>query len=276
MIEFDCAVCGKHIRKYAKPGKNARYCSKACSGQGRSKPEITFICRGCGKQVSKHVNGQRRETAQFCTFSCRIAFRKQDKPVDHDWLYQKYIVEGLDCPSIAKILDCDPKTVWKYLRGFGIPTRPRGSDERQRYQKGHVSTFNGSMLSEESRQKIAAAHKRNNHVPYLKDGKPWMKGRKGALSTNWKGGITPERQAVYRSDEWKAAVKVVWKRDNATCQRCGKQHNTAANRGTFDIHHIVSFEVIELRCVVSNLVLLCEPCHYWVHSDANVNKEFLG
>lgn len=200
---------------------------------------------------------------------------RKERP-SREWMEQKYVIEGLDCTQMAALLHINSKTVWKWLRAYGIPTRPRGSNEVVRFKPGRPNGFNGSMLSEESRQKIAEAHKRNNHVPYLKDGKPWMRGRKGALSTNWKGGITPERQAVYDSAEWKTAVKVVWKRDNATCQCCGKHHNTAKHRGTFDIHHIVSFEVVELRCEVSNLVLLCEACHYWVHSAANVKREFLG
>jgi hypothetical protein len=198
-----------------------------------------------------------------------------DRP-SREWMEQKYVTEGLDCTQLAELLGINSKTVWKWLRAYGIQTRPRGSNEAVLFKKGQHNGFNGSMLSEESRRKIAEAHKRNGHVPYLKDGKPWMKGRKGELSTNWKGGITPERQAVYDSREWKEAVKAVWKRDNATCQRCGKRHNIFTNRGTFDIHHIVSFEVAELRCEVSNLVLLCEECHYWVHSNANTQKEFLG
>jgi hypothetical protein len=277
VVEFDCAACGNHVRKYTKPSRKApKYCSQVCYRQDRNKTDVTFTCRNCEEQASKHIAGKRRDTAQFCTLSCWKTFQRQNKPVDYDWLYQKYITEGLDCPSIATLLSCDPKTVWKYLRDCGIPTRPRGSDERQRFQKGRASTFNGSMLSEESRQKIAAAHKRNGHVPYLKDGKPWMLGRRGAEVASWKGGVTPQRNACYSTTEWKEAIKAVWKRDNATCQRCSKHHNTTANRGTFDIHHIVGFEVVELRCVVSNLVLLCESCHYWIHSSANVNKEFLG
>lgn len=31
-----------------------------------------------------------------------------------------------------------------------------------------------------------------------------------------------------------------------------------------------------LRLNLDNLVLLCAPCHYWVHSKANKRKEFLG
>jgi hypothetical protein len=233
---------------------------------------VEYICEVCGKQDRRR--GFRKP--RFCSVACKAVGTRQVPPVSREWLYEKYTTEGLGCPDIAALLNCDPTTILEYLRKYDIPTRPRGSNEKVQFKKGQPSIFNGSMLSEESRQKIAAAHKRNNHVPYLKDGKPWMRGRKGTLSTNWKGGITPERQAVYSSIEWKEAIKAVWKRDNATCQRCRKHHNTAKNRGTFDIHHIVSFEVIELRCEVNNLVLLCEPCHLWVHSAANVRKEFLG
>jgi len=34
-------------------------------------------------------------------------------------------------------------------------------------------------------------------------------------------------------------------------------------------------DVVETRCDINNLVLLCESCHYWVHSSANTNKEFI-
>jgi thymidylate synthase (FAD) len=91
----------------------------------------------------------------------------------------------------------------------------------------------------------------------------------------WKGGLTPERQALYASPEWVDAVKMVWARDNATCQKCGAHHNTAKSRGTFHIHHIVSFMVRELRADVDNLVLLCRDCHHWVHSKSNESKLFI-
>ncbi len=103
-----------------------------------------------------------------------------------------------------------------------------------------------------------------------------MKGRKGKETPSWKGGITPERQTVYSSEAWVEAVKKVWERDKAICQRCGKNHNQPKARGTFHIHHIVSFEVKKLRTSVDNLILFCAKCHRWVHGKKNVNKEFIG
>ena len=109
---------------------------------------------------------------------------------------------------------------------------------------------------------------------------PYPRGKRGAESTNWKGGITPERQGLYGTPEWKECVKAVWRRDDATCRRCGLDHRAipAGDREgrSFAIHHVVGFEAVELRCVVDNLVLLCRPCHSWVHSKENVNEEFIG
>lgn len=101
-----------------------------------------------------------------------------------------------------------------------------------------------------------------------------MYGKRGALSTNWKGGRTPERQVFNSSIEWRAIVPLVWERDNAACQRCGRMYQSGSSR-SFCIHHIVPFQVKELRAELSNLVLLCTACHRFVHSKANVNRDFI-
>ena len=83
--------------------------------------------------------------------------------------------------------------------------------------------------------------------------------KRGENSSNWNGGITPERQEFYISDEWKKACSEVYKRDNAQCQRCG-------NKDNLHVHHIVTFANKKLRADIDNLVLLCAKCHRFVHS----------
>lgn len=95
---------------------------------------------------------------------------------------------------------------------------------------------------------------------------------RGSNSHAWNGGCTPERQEFYNTSEWKEISQQVWKRDNATCQRCNNSWKTVKK---FHIHHIVSFAVKELRAKIDNLVLLCEDCHMWIHSKKNINKEFI-
>ncbi len=99
-----------------------------------------------------------------------------------------------------------------------------------------------------------------------------MYGRTGSNNPRWKGGCTPERQAFYSSSEWSKSCAFVWRRDGAVCQRCGCEKTQCID---FHIHHIVSFSVKELRADVTNLILLCKPCHLWVHSKKNKNKDFI-
>jgi hypothetical protein len=235
---------------------------------------FTCQCDICGATVTRKVQTK----AHYCTQECKAEAQRRSKPVDRDWLYQKYIVEGLDCTQIAALVQRNSKRVWEWLRDYDIPTRGRGTTGNGKHTKGgkrNIAPEVRKKLSDQARARVLAMVSNGGKPFQRKDGTYSMKGRTGAAHPTWRGGATPERAKVYGSPEWKAAVKAVWARDNATCQRCGKHHNTAAHRGTFDIHHIVSFAVAELRCEASNLVLLCEPCHLWVHSSNNVNGDFI-
>lgn len=146
----------------------------------------------------------------------------------------------LDCNAIGKLIDRDPKRVWEWLREWDIPTRGRGY-VRKGKKLGRPSPLRGRL------------------------------GRRGPESPSWQGGITPERQALYASDEWRAAIKAVYARDQKCCRRCGAKQSADVKT---HVHHIVGFRVKTLRAAVTNLVLLCKPCHLFVHSRLNVNREF--
>jgi 5-methylcytosine-specific restriction endonuclease McrA len=193
-----------------------------------------------------------------------------------EWLEQKYLKDKLSCVEISKLVKKDPKSVWSWLKKYEIPTRKRGAESSTgTFTKGHKKGI-GRIHTNETKAKIRDARIKDGHVPYLnKDGVHWLKGKSGSIHTCYKGGLTPERQSHYSSLTWAESVKQVWKRDNAICQRCNKNHNTETNRGNFHIHHIVSFQVKELRSELSNLILLCKECHRWVHSKKNTEKQFI-
>ncbi|HMN30625.1 MAG TPA: HNH endonuclease signature motif containing protein, partial [Caldilineaceae bacterium] len=201
--------------------------------------------------------------------------RRQPLPVTYEWLHQKYIVEKLGCPEIGKLVDRDGSTVRYWLLKYDIPTRPRGHDVRQQFKKG-TSTRKGAKLTEEAKQKIGEASRQRKQVPYLRDGQHWLKSAPKEANPSWKGGVSPERQTFYRSEEWKKAVRAVWYRDGAKCRRCGLSRESVDSKGRFHVHHIVSFANKELRTNPDNLVLLCNDCHYFVHSQENINREFLA
>ena len=232
-------------------------------------------CRFCGKVLIRRSAPSIKSKMHFCNIACKSGFQRTAKPVDKAWLWEHYVTQGMDCTHIAHIVKRDPKSVWNWLKDLGIPTRPRGSvDNGHQHRAGQPSSFKGKKHTPGTKAKLRAIAIADGRVPYDPAVGSYMKGKRGAQVPSWKGGITPERQAFYSTPAWKAVVKLVWKRDNATCQKCGRR-NVKGLRYVFDIHHIVGFHVKNLRAVLSNLVLLCEDCHYWVHSKENVNHEFV-
>ncbi len=232
-----------------------------------------FICFHCGKELIRKVAPSIRSKRHFCDNECKGEWQRTQKPVSREWLVEHYIEKEMNTTQIAHIVRRDPKSVWNWLKDLEIPTRPRGSSLDKNLQRGQPAGFRHTV---ETRRKMQEIAKTTGRVPYDPAIGSYMKGRYGEAHPGWKGGISPERQDVYASKEWCEAIKVVWARDNAMCRRCGKHHNEAANRGTFDIHHIVSFAVKDLRTNPDNLVLLCEGCHMWVHSRVNTEHQFIS
>lgn len=122
------------------------------------------------------------------------------------------------------------------------------------------------------RRTVSQARKIKKWGQFGVDNPMWN--RRGELNPGWLGGVTPERQAFYAGREWAKCCSAVWKRDKATCRRCSLRKSDTPDM-PFHIHHIVSFAVRALRADTSNLVLLCETCHRFVHSKRNLHREFL-
>lgn len=235
--------------------------------------DIVCECHWCKQPLIRKPQSVYVEF-HFCDRKCKGEYQRTRKPVTKEWLYEHYITKGLDTSQIGLMVNRDPKSVWNWLKGFGIPTRPRGGHTCPRaFRKGDPNAFLGLKHSEETRKRLSEIAIADGRMPFkAENGPPW-KGKGGPGHPSWKGGITGERQAFYSTEEWKRASRNVLRRDKKTCQRCGK---VKARGEAFDIHHIVGFACVELRAVESNLVYLCEPCHYWVHGSANTNKEFIG
>lgn len=163
---------------------------------------------------------------------------------EKEWLVSEYVEKGRSTGDIAEQFKVTDAAVLFWLRKHGIKRRTV-SEARDLKHWGQVGA----------------------------DNPMWNK--RGELNPNWQGGVTPDRQDFYTSEEWKKACSAVWKRDNATCQRC-KLKRTDQPDMPFHIHHIVPFKIKKLRAEVNNLVLVCEVCHGFIHSKKNINGEFLS
>ena len=108
------------------------------------------------------------------------------------------------------------------------------------------------------------AHKAN-----VKGSKNPMYGRIRELSPRWKGGIRSdylERRRFHREIQ-----KVVFERDNYTCQICGI-------RGiALQVDHIKPWaKYMELRFEIKNCRTLCFRCHYFITFGKPIAKNVKG
>ena len=255
---------------------------------------IKSTCKQCGLAVTRR--GTRRGI--FCSLRCKGDWQRAQKPLSRERLFQLYVQNGLGTYQIAQLVGRDPKRVYEWLRDYGIPIRIRNWEVNSGSQPYHERTWlhhhyvelgrSASEIAAECGvtennilfflQKLSIPRRRMGEIRACKywgalgPANP-MYGVTGAENPNWRGGITPERQAFYLSEEWRRASRQVWHRDKASCQRCGLVIGPGIE---LHIHHKVSFGVTSLRSALSNLVLLCRACHAFVHSRRNTGHEFLA
>lgn len=237
-------------------------------------------CAECGDALLRRLyrpKDHKKIEHFFCDRTCKGQWQVTNlRPISREELRRLYIDEGKSANDIAAIVKRDAKRVWEWLRLDGVETRPRGHVEALQFKKGHKQGV-GRTLTEQHKELLREARRRDGSKGLFKNGVHVLKGRRGANHPRFKGGLTPERQAFYSSDEWKSACRVVWQRADAKCERCGLDHRLIdRTKIKFHVHHIVSFQVRALRAVPSNLLLLCQDCHRFVHSKRNVEKQFIG
>lgn len=115
----------------------------------------------------------------------------------------------------------------------------------KRYIDGHALRGKKRIFSEEWKNKIREANRRNK--------------KKGKDHWNWKGGITPANNALRNTVEYKTWRMNVFRHDHFTCVQCGYRSKKGG-----DIHadHIQPFSTCPiLRHELSNGRTLCVPCH---------------
>lgn len=150
----------------------------------------------------------------------------------------------------------------------------------------------GHLVSEKTRRKISLAHKgkklskeTKQKISNFLKGKPILKAR-GQNSPHWKGGITSLNKYIRKNLESKEWRKIVFERDNYTCQEC------FIRGGELHPHHKKSFSqilneflqtysqfspledketLVRLAITyqpfwdVDNGITLCKECHKKIH-----------
>lgn len=122
----------------------------------------------------------------------------------------------------------------------------KNGDSNIKVENLKLGRYCGKKVSKSTRNKISKS----------------LLGKKGNLSRNWKGGITPLNKLIRESHLIKNWRKKIFKRDDYTCQICGE-------RGCkLNAHHIKKFsDYKKLRYRSDNGITLCTVCHKLVTWD---------
>jgi hypothetical protein len=95
----------------------------------------------------------------------------------------------------------------------------------------------------------------------------------GENSAYWKGGISFENGRIRKAIEWKTWRKIVFERDNYTCQICGIR-SSKKEWAEIHPHHIKSFsEYPDSRFDINNGLTLCKSCHHKLHGNLSKGKK---
>ena len=126
------------------------------------------------------------------------------------------------------------------------------------FQKGHTSS--PKVCKDSTKLKISLSKKGKpvslNHKLKLKEA-----AHHGSDSHLWRGGITSENRKVRASFEYKEWRRLVFERDNYTCQECNAK-NGDGKAIILHADHIKQFAYHpELRLDINNGRTLCIDCH---------------
>lgn len=147
----------------------------------------------------------------------------------------------------------------------GKKRKPFSREWRDKMSKAHMGNKSrtGMKNSTEMNDKIAKAS-RGRKMP-IESRLRLSEQRKGEGNPSWQGGITPISKKIRKSIENKIWRKLVFERDNWTCQICG------IRGGRLHSHHIKEFsEFPELRFDINNGITLCYECHKNIHRKNNL------
>ena len=192
------------------------------------------ICLNC--QISFQGNFSKHR--MFCSISCRQAYRNSPG-------------RNPACSIEAK------RKISEFAKGNSYCVGRILSTET----KNKISqSLTGRITPDETKKKLSEIMKRIGNKPPANH--LVLRGKK---HPNWKGGKTPSRQKEYGSPEYRKFVCSVLKRDNYTCQKCGRK-NGKGELVLFHVHHIASYgEKPELRYDISNGITFCRECHWEEH-----------
>lgn len=195
-------------------------CSHLSNG---SNVKVIVKCDFCGNEVLKRYADAIRQPHHFCNHDCS---HKYQRKIAIDNLNQK--------------LGCSFKD-WLYQK-YIVEMLPTKNIANELGFSSHQAIVDWLRVFE---------------IPV----RTWGESRTGKLSPNYNPNLTDEerrKQRDTKEDVW--FKQGVFKRDNYTCQKCGK------HGGLLNAHHLQNYaDFLSLRYDVNNGITFCDNCHKTFH-----------
>lgn len=255
----ECPQCGKSF-PYSSPSQDGRtYCSRACQMAAK---RITTTCPTCGKEFWYHSCWPRIYCSRQCSAKANVTRQLGVVLVAPSTCEQcgKEITKDNRSGRRFCSSSCFGEWLSKNRNGENHPTYKR--IDRVCKQCGQAFKVKPNVLARNEgvfcnikcKAEWQKLHPQQHKLPVLR----------GAANPRWKGGVFP-----YYGPNWRPQRRNARRRDNYTCQRCGKTESELGRQ--LDVHHIKPFrefgvENHQAANTLSNLVCLCYRCHTWVEN----------
>ncbi len=309
-VKYSCDWCGKKMNLYPRELKayENHFCSIKCHAKWKKKntrgekasgwkggiSKKEYICEWCGKKFIGR--NQKQCKHRFCSQECFGKWKSENIVKEKvggykggvtrpnlicDWCDKEYIghYESLKVKNHFCSRECHAKWRSKHRKGKDAPGWKGGPPIHfiicsycgKEFEMSHSTFYAKERLNS-----------KNSFCSRACQGKWMSEHMKGENSPRWQGGITPLRDRLNKSLEYREWRDGVLKKDDYTCQDCFK-------RGGHHLHaHHDKKSLAELRkeaekhfpslcsfdaCIlydpmweVDNGTVLCKKCHVKRHS----------
>ena len=224
---FICKRCGKEFQKAYYP---CREIPVYCSPECR-KDRVVSKCRTCGKAF--FTQKSRKGVKYYCSKECGTIGRKRK--------YRPCVFCGKLFNKSGGKEHCSLKCACEHKKTTRLKKTCQECGKEFIVKKGATGRMFCSMKC--SGINVGRRQRKENNP-------------------NWTGGNKQDRGYNWASQSAKAR-----KRDNYTCQHCGKHRKGSIrdNIRALPVHHIVPYKTFngdwEKANELSNIITLCEACH---------------
>lgn len=251
MPQMRCELCDSEF--YANKKRidrgGGKFCSRKCKAQvqsGENSPifkKVRRVCKGCGVEFLSQPAQVKNGGGIYCSKKCYVSSnetpqRKCENCHNMFCAFEK---------STKRFCSRECYTEWMKLN--------RKSKKVERKCPVCQKVF--YVVPAVAKNGLGVVCSRDCFKVYASE--TWV----GKRNPKWRGGCKK-----YYGPDWVKQRRAARKRDNYTCQRCGKTQDELGK--SLDVHHIIRFNDFDSHVdanKLSNLVSLCPRCHAYTEHN---------